>query len=210
MTRASQLFPPSNGIHFKDPWLMAYYMAPTSSLSIVDSGSTTRSCTTTEFFTQLAARGLQNTTDWTANTYKTLLNVTSGKGLVAAYVGPTAGGAETHTLEFTIDGVLTEITIGTLASGERPCMFSGVFAGSTEYTTANILAVPGSEALEADKATFGSPPESPSLLLPWRNVHRGIPLLRFNTSILIRAKHSANITNSTATAYSGLMYRLGL
>jgi len=134
--------------------------------------------------------------------------VPSGKGLVAAYIGCTAGGAETHTVELTVDGKLVEIAIGTLASGERAallpgCAVSGIFASGTFIGT-------GVEVLEADKATIGAL-SGTNYIPPWSIVaFFGIPLLRFNRSLLVRAKHSATITNSTATAYSGVMYRLGL
>lgn len=209
MTRASELFGGGGGIHFKDPWEFKPFVQPAANLQIWDSGGTQQDSTATAFFTEMARRGLQDTTNWTADTYKTILSVPSGKGLVAAYIGCTAGGAETHTVEFTIDGVLTEITIGTLASGERGILIGG-YADGAQYTTVSDINKSASEALEADKATFTamSNVQSVSAIAPWRSTYW--PCLKFKTSLLIRAKHSANITNSTATAYSAVMYRLGL
>ena len=208
-TKASLLLGNGGGIHFKEPWLLQPYMPPATTLEIFGAGDSAELSSTTAFFTELARRGLQDTTNWTAGTYKTILNVSSGKGLVAAYVGCTAGGAETHTVEFTVDGVLTEIAVATLASGERAFLTCG-YGDLIEYTTADAWLFGHDEALEADKATFSTLSQLTSKVLPWRVVNRGIPCLRFNQSLLIRAKHSVDITNATATAYSGVMYRLGL
>ncbi len=197
------------GIHFKNPWEFYPYMGAVAVINIYDSGGTVRDASTTNFFTQMANAGLQDTTNWTANTYKTLLTVASGKGFVAAMIGCTAGGAETTTFEITVDGVLTEIAVGTLASGERAMLLTGYF-DDVDQTTALACSKPVAVALEADKATFGSfGGVNLSVIPPWRSM-RGIPLLKFSQSLLIRAKHSATITNSTATAYSAIMYRVGL
>lgn len=207
-TRSSSLFSSSGGIHFKDPWLFMPYMGVSTSFRALDASDTDNSFATTAAFTEMARRGLQDTTNWTGNTYKTLLSVSSGKGLVAAIIGCTAGGAETTTFEITVDGVLTEIAVGTLASGERAALLAHGAPVAADYTTSAIFLRPTAETLEADKATFGAlPTESP--IPPWRWM-TGVPCLRFNTSLLIRAKHSVDITNSTATAYSAVMYRLGL
>lgn len=180
------------------------YCAAATSLTNNDAAVGTNDGTTTAFFTEMANRGLQNQTNWTAATYKTLLSVT-GAGLVYCVIGCTAGGAENTTFEFTVDGVLTTVLVTGLASGERAALLPGTET-STFYTTAGQNTQPGVEALDADKATFGA--IKVGIYIPyWGVVSRGIPMLKFNQSLLIRAKHSANITNSTATAYSAVMYR---
>lgn len=200
------LFQNGGGFHFKEPWLFMPAAHAVADLQIDNAAGSAPASSTTAFFTEMALRGFQDTTNWTADTYKTLLNVSSGKGLLAALVGPTAGGASTTTFEITADGVLTEIAI-VVASGERANLNSGL-ATSSVFTSAGVWNTPGVEALKADKATFvGKAGTLP--LWSWLKMS-GTPLLRFNQSLLIRAKHSASITNSTATAYSGGMYRLGL
>ena len=200
----------SLGNNFTAPWKFYPVFCPVASLEVYDSASTARDSSTTQFFTEMARRGLQDTTDWTANTYKTLLNVASGKGEVAALVGPTAGGAESTTFELTIDGVLTEIVVGALASGERGLLCAYTPQLTQRFTTITDWLKPAGEGLEADKASF-TITGGLSYIMPWREIGGfGMPLLEFNTSLLIRAKHSASITNSTATAYSAVQYRLGL
>ena len=199
----------SSGIHFKDPWEFRPYTGISTEINIYDSAGTARTGATTAFFTEMARRGLQEQTNWTQDVYKTLLNVTSGKGLVAAIIGPTAGGASNTTFRFTIDGrAPVSITVSALASGERAMLLTAFYQG-VAYTTANAAMQPTNEALDADKATFGALEGNVDLIPPWLWT-QGIPLLKFERSILIEAAHSASITNSTATAYSAIMYRLGL
>jgi hypothetical protein len=155
------------------------------------------------FFTEMARRGIQEQTNWTADTYKTIVNINSSKGgWVFAYIGCTAGGAETHTTRWTIDGKTAQtVTVAGLASGERAVLLSGASTTST---------APGNEALDADKATFGAIGANNSIAT-WAGISNlSIPLLRFEQTLLLEAKHSVSITNSTATAYSALQYRLGL
>ena len=156
--------------------------------------------------------GLQDTTDWTADTYKTILNVASGKGLVASIVGPTAGGASTTTFEFTNDsGTVETIAVAGLASGERAVLYAVPPTFSNIYTTGSQPTNPYNEVLESDKSTFGAMASTAMLAFPWRQLGMfGAPLYQFSSSFLLRAKHSASITNSTATAYSAVQYRLGL
>lgn len=201
----------SGGINFKHPQRLRPYIPPVADLLIGEADGTPTNSTTTAFFTELARRGLQDTTNWTNGVYKTLLNVASGRGEVAALVGPTAGGAETTTFRITVDGVVHVLTSETLASGERAAFLAAYF-DSGDYSTAGSVVNPGDEALEASKATWttlSNLNSETSCIPPWRAM-RGIPMLEFTTSLLIEAKHSADITNSTATAYSGVMYRLFL
>ena len=198
------------GVNFKDPWLMYPMMTTALTTRAFGADGVDRTTATTQFFTEMASRGLQDQTNWTSNTYKTLLSVTSGKGEVYCMNGPTAGGAETTTFEITVDGVLDEIAVGTLASGERAFLHCGLTVDDL-FTTATQNLLPGTEILEADKATWGASGGGDLYVPPWWAVGAlRHPMLQFDNSLLIRAKHSASITNSTATAYSAVMYRLGL
>lgn len=204
-TRASTLLGGAGGIHFSDPGEMLPRVFVAANLLLEENDGTDRTSETTAFFTAMAARGFQDTTNWTSDTYKTLLSVTSGSGLLAALVGPTAGGSETTTFEITVDGKLVEIPIA-VASGERACLMQLALPGAT-FTTASRFAIQGG-TINAGKTIIGTPTID-TLLCGWPLVTAyGTPCLKFKTSLLIRAKHSANITNSTATAYSGGMYRL--
>ncbi len=200
-----------NGPHFTDPWLAVPFSFAANSLAIVSNTgpSTVRTSDTTAFFTEAAISGLQEQTNWTANTYKTLLSVSSGKGLVSSIVGCTAGGAETTTFEITVDGVLGEYTI-TSASAER-AVWSAAFLGQGAFTTASANAANLFTAATSATTYSAASPALNCQLMSWPSISTlGTPCLRFNNSLLIRAKHSTSITNSTATAYSAVLYRLGL
>lgn len=195
-----------DGINFIEPWKLLPYTATVANLAVYDSAGAGKDASEVAFFTEIARRGAIDTTNWAADTYKTILSVTSGKGLVAAILGCTMGGAETTTFRITIDGIASTVAI-TGASGKRACLLArnGITA---EFTTVSEYLYPGAETLAADKATF-SATYAGAYIPPWR-VMSASAMLTFKRSLLIEAKHSANITNSTATAYSAVMYRLGL
>ena len=203
MTSISQKFGlgSGGGVHFTNPGEFLPCCATATSLNVADSGGSARASDTTAFFTEMARRGVQDQTNWTANTYKTILSV-SGGGLMGAYVGCTAGGAETHTVRITVDGTATEMTISGLASGERGCLVTALvqFGTLTPY-------LPGAEALDATKDIFGAVFLGSTIPAWSGQSFWATPMLKFERSLLVEAKHSATITNSTATAYSGVMYR---
>lgn len=195
------------GAHFKDPWLMLPMTNAASNVPMYDTTNTVRNSDTVAFFTGLAGFGATDTTNWSSNTYKTIYSHT-GRGLVHACVGPTAGGAATTTFEMTVDGVLSEITV-TNANTERAFLLTGAVM-LADFTTVNTAQGIGSSgnALDAGLSTIQA---GVIYIPPMRWAHNfGIPLLRYDVSMLIRMKHSAAITNSTATAYSGVMVRKGI
>lgn len=208
MSNASAVYPSPEGFHFRKPNRFNPYCAAAANLFVKDSAGASRSSATTNFHTQMAARGAQVTTDWTGGVKKTLLTVASGSGLVAACVGPTAGGAESTIWEFVVDGVTSTVTVTGLASGERGCLLPTNYE-QADYTTAAQLSDPKTEALDSDKATFGAVDSDGVYILPWRNMWN-VRMLEFQNSLTISATHSASITNSTATAYCSIMYRLFL
>ena len=196
------------GNYYPSPRSMQIAQAAAADLQVYKSDTNAATFATTAAFTEIARRGLQDTTDWTASAWKSLLVVSGQAGHFFAYVGPTAGGTETHDLEVSFDGK-TETISWTLASGERPLLL-GAYGAEGELVTAGYMYQPQAEALAASKASFSDIGGIGNLFLPpWRVVFLlNMPTLRFDQELTIRARHSANITNSTATAYSGIMYRL--
>lgn len=199
------IFGKSNGGHFTEPWMFLPHVATSGNIAILDKSNTGSNAASVAFFTEFANRGAIDSTNWTANTYKTLVSVT-GTGFVAGVIGPEAAGADITTFEFTVDGVLTTMAI-TSASGMRALANTGLSIGST-----NAGYVPQSLGdLNGSKNTIGDPAANNKAWWSWDSVtYYGTPLLIFRNSLLIRAKHAQNITNSTATAYSGVMYRVGI
>lgn len=210
MTAASSAYPRGRTVNFSDPRnFQAYLVAAVNDIIVQDSGGTGRSPDTTNFFTEMARRGLQDTTNWTSGTYKTLLSVSSGGGEVAMIIGPTSGSAVDTTFEITVDdGTPKEIVIPT-TNATRAVLSAVPFVDTAAFVTTVVFANSGAETLNAGKTIFT--PKSVSYIPPWGMRRLMFPdVLQFDRSILIRAKHGADITNSTATAYSAVMYRLFL
>tara|TARA_R110000751_G_scaffold13143_9_gene44476 strand:- start:258 stop:881 length:624 start_codon:yes stop_codon:yes gene_type:complete len=200
------------GQHFKDPWLLLPYFSTATAIYLTDYGGTTRTSATTAFFTGMSQRGVEEQTDWASDTYKTLVSVT-GKGLCGGMIGPTSAASGTTTFEITVDGLLTEIAVADIASGSRGFLVAGGMFEGNGFTSTPVATYSWSygDNLSTDKTTFISLPGNDNYWQPWSTgAFLGTAYLRFNTSLLVRAKHSAAITNSTATAYSGVMYRKGL
>lgn len=178
--------------------------AVASSISVQNAAGTPSTLATTAGFTGFAQFGLQDNTDWVSNTYKTIYSHTGG-GVIYALVGPTAGGAETTTFEITTDGVLRTITI-TNANNERAMLLAGdVSDSSTDFTSINNADAPVGALDSATLTTFQT---GAGTVTPIRAFfYRAIPALQYDTSCLIRMKHSASITNSVATSYSAVVVR---
>lgn len=186
---------------------MVPHTVESSTLNIYNAANAKVALDTTAGFTGIAQFGIQENTDWVANTYKTIYSHT-GCGLILALIGPTAGGAETTTFEITIDGVLSTITI-TNANGERAVLAaqSMGISGGTEFTSINIWQE-NQTGMDATRTTLQT---NANVILSARTAGiLGSPLLRYDYSCLVRMKHSTSITNSIATAYSGVVVRKGI
>ena len=197
------------GVHFTDPWEFTPYQAVQSAIS--NTALTVVSTDdTTAFFTNMATSyGIQDTTNWTEDTYKTLLTVT-GKGLVSAIIGPSVAATDVTTFEITVDGVLTEISGVSSTNTDRFCLLVGAPSGTAFSSTDEMFEANTAQWKDTSKTilTYGN--KSPSII-PWSAIAMlGTPCLKFKQSLLIRAKNSADVTNSTATAYSAVAYRVGL
>ncbi len=198
----------STGIHFTDAWVMQPISLPAANIHLYDLAGSDQASNVVAFFTGLAGYGVIDSTNWTANTFKTIFTHT-GRGLVSAMFACTAGGAETSVFEITIDGGTAQTITVTNASGERAALSASGLLRPADFTTSASAVTGFITGLAADGATFNGASDlyvPPLRLLP----ALGTPLLRYNTACLIRMKHSVNITNSTATAYSGVMVRKGI
>ncbi len=203
------IFGTQPGPHFQKPSLLSANTIATSLINnYAASAGVTSASTTTQFFTNLAAYGVQDQTNWTAATYKTIYSHT-GSGLIYGMIACTAGGAETTTFEITIDGILSTITV-TNANLERAVLIASGAGNGTDFTTASIWPTTNDAGLDAGTlTTFQSSNTWVWPSMRWFGL-MGVSLLQYNISCLIRMKHSASITNSTATAYSGVMVRKGI
>lgn len=179
--------------------------AASASISNVDAGTTTgRVATTANFWTNLAGQGTAVDSNYTADTYKTILSVTGG-GYVYNIIGPTAGGAETTTFELTIDGVLKEVPVATV-SGSRAMLTCSYAPYADFFTTANAYNS-ARGTLNAGKTIMNAADSG------WLSSNQvmdffGCQRMVFNSSFLLRIKHSANVTGTANNErQSGVYHR---
>lgn len=205
------------GIHFIDPRFMyRSYVFATGLWVVTHNGSSTIASTTASFFTELANRGTADNTTWTANTYKTIVNVTSSAGLVSHLLGPTGlAGTPTTTFEITVDGSLREIPVVASASGYRASLgplSQGVGGSNNVFFTTAGAPQAGPDSRTADQTTDQLSVNGGSVVepIPFASLSLlGTPLLQFNNSLLVRMKSSEN--NSTTTnneQQSAVSYRI--
>lgn len=197
MTKASTAYPPgSAGVNFSDPrefMRLAINSGKLDNISAAGSGVT---AATAGFFTQSALQGLADNTNWTANTYKTILSISSGMGLVSNLVGPTGlAGTPTTTFEITVDGAAAvEIAVAQTTTGHRSVL--GPLAINGAFVIGDTLGL-APDSLDAGKSV---PTYTTNIYetFAWPAIRLiGMPCLIFRTSLLIRMKSSEN--NSTTT-----------
>lgn len=191
------------GVNFTDPREFMRSLAAASALTIFDSTTTGQTGDSQPFFTQLATQGVADDTNWTAATYKTILSVSSGIGVVFNLIGPTGlAGTPTTTFEVTVDGTLTEVAVVATTTGQRAVL--GPTQSNVAFTTASAW-LQGATSIDAAKDTQLL--VTPNIAPPRALRTFGSPALIFRTSLLIRMKSSEN--NSTTAAVqrqSGVSY----
>lgn len=195
-------------LDFSDPTEFWRYELDPSSTGVMDGTAAQVLLNTTTAFTGLNTQGLADTTNWATDTYKSLLS-TSEAGEMLGYIGPqmaTAG--DIHTVEFTVDGVVTTIATAIENNNKRVALYAGGVsrqASADDFTAVRSAFSSGGSLSTNKRFTITSTSTLPSMRMA---TVFGVPLLTWKYSLLIRAKNSAAITNSTATAYSAITYRL--
>lgn len=188
-----------NGPHFTDAREFFRTVMRSDALTNYTLGGTGALVSAVAFYTEQDLRGVTDDTNWTADTYKTILSVT-GAGLVSMMVGPAGlAGTPTTTFEVTNDGVLTTIAVVANTTTQRAVLgplVSGTATPGGIFSTA-MQALQGMSTMSADKTTiFGA--TNVFETLPWSTLRLlGTPCLKFNQSLLVRMKSSES--NSTTT-----------
>jgi hypothetical protein len=194
------------GVNFTDPREFLRAISTSSTTTMINASSASAgTAATAGFWTQLALQGVADNTNWTANTYKTILSISSGMGYVSHLFGPAGlAGTPTTTFEITVDGVLTEIPVVALSTAQRAIL--GPLLQGTAYTTANHINT-GSTAINAGKDTYSVTSTGVQVLGPMALRFMGVPCLKFSQSLLIRMKSSEdNSTTANQERQSGVQY----
>jgi len=203
MARLSTLGP-GGGINFKDPKYLFPFVAASGDIANV-SGTGASVATAAAFFDNLTSNGLSVDSDYVADTPKTIIDVTGG-GEIFAVIGPTAGGAETTTFEFVLDGV-TYTYAFVCASGDRAGMWAAHSLGAFT-TTANVVNS-GFSSLDATKVINKTAAFSWQLPGWFTLGMMGTPRLEFKLAARVRITHSANVSGTDARERrSGVGYRM--
>lgn len=193
----------SLGINFSNPKQFIVSNKPAAQVRIIDTSTTATTSGSAGFWTSVGNDGVAVDSNFTAATYKQILSIT-GDGEVGFVIGPTAGGSETTTFEITVDGTLKEIAVS-VSSGERAILAASFIQNDT-YTTSSAFAGRIGD-LNAAKTQYGTA-VGRDIVSTGALASRGIPRLQFDTSLLVRIKHSANVTGTGSNErQSGVGYR---
>lgn len=195
--------------HFIDPTWFAKSLVGSDVLT-VKGFETTRLSSAAEFWTGgIAARGVADDTNWTADTYKTIANI-SGKGLIYNIIGPTGlAGTPTTTVRITRDGLVTTIAEAASATAQRLLLgpaFPGAVTG-TQFTVAGVF-FNSLETMNAGKTAQIGATAYTWLMDILHMSSLGSPGLQFSQSCLIEMKSSeSNSTTTNRERSSGIIYR---
>lgn len=160
---------------------------------------TTDASSTANFFTGTVGSvdryGTDVDSNWTLNTYKTLLNLTATKaGFLSTIVGPTmTTAADTMTLRITVDGAQYVLTPGVAQQNASRIIVGSIFkdtflSGSSGWTGQYAGVSSDGITLSAGSLSL------PQTFTMW---NLGAPILRFTSSLLVEAKISTNLTTTT-------------
>ena len=189
----------SLGNNFSDPRkLFKGQVVP----ALEDTSSTARAHTTADFWTGgVAPQGVQLDTDFAADTYKDLLDISSGAGLVTHIIGPTVLATQTTTFRVTVDGTAYTIAVYITDAPRRAIL--GVVGFNTDWATDNTRRYTAQTQHQSNTQL-----NAPGQL--W-NVAAlrvmGCPLLEYTTSLKVEVKNSAAITGTgSQERRCGMMY----
>lgn len=207
MTNASAAYPGgSPGMFFSDPRLLPRWYETTATLLSLFQDATARAGDTSNFFAELAVRGVAVDTNWTGSSKKTLLS-SSSPTLLYHVVGPAQGVGETAIYEIVVDGVTYTLPTSPAATaGCRTCL--GPLARAALFTTADANMHTMTDAAAASgwdklKNAIGHMPP------PMFFSAVGAPCLYASRSLTVSITVSANITGTASQErQAGVAYRV--
>lgn len=196
-------------INFKRLWKMIPKTGGTSSNAFATyTGSTTSTNgdNQTLMWTVLSNRGAVDSSAKTANTFASILNVSSGKGEMAAIIGPIVNADGCTSFEITRDGEGPYLVHVSTSAGSRAGLLSNFGVANTQAYVNNATTF----NLNTSKSVFTS---SVQAIVPtWEQIkYEGVPVLEYLRSLLIRvAITSDNSSTTNNERYAAVMYRAGL
>ncbi len=195
MSTVSQFF--LGGPHFTDPrWLPKGY-GESGQMGMSNSAVSFDYFSAANGWTYLGNFGTAVDTGYSADTFKTLLSVSTQAGYVAGMVGPKMTTAtDTTTFRITVDGG-SAVSIAIVGAGTNVRCFLGFPITRALYTTADTGA--HGYPLASDKMRVAVAPavNSEGIFLPvQRALAQGMGLLRFTSSLLVECKTTQTQTGA--------------
>lgn len=182
----------AGGIHFTDPRNLARLSLTATGLNTRDSNTNSAS-NVAAFWADIAETGTVVDSNFTSDTYKTIYQDASGRGLVSSIIGPTADASETTTFRITVDDVETEVAVA-VTSGNRVVLGNIAFDDTIFTTAADHSTLHG--AFDAGKSVFTS--GSGTWFIPAYPafIFHSLPCLQYTTSLHVEIKHSDGVTDA--------------
>lgn len=186
MSVFSQFF--QNGVHFTDPrWLPQGY-GEEGVVGMSNSAASFDYFNVANGWTYLGRLGTAVDTNYSADTFKTLLSVSTQAGYLAGVVGPKMVTAtDTTTFRITVDGG-SAVSIAIVGAGSAVRCYLGFPVPRSLYTTADVSGYGGQLASDKMRMLFGVSATEAILLPVSRCLMQGMGLLRFTSSLLVECK----------------------
>jgi len=167
----------------------------TGSTGVLDTGAT-----------NLSEWGVADDTNFSANTWKTILSVTgSTPGVVSGIFSPMSGGTHTVDLQVTVDSQPAWAVSAALAANQR--LYLGPLNSGTAITAGILLLSTDYTALNGAKDTSVVTGSQTALIVPPFTSQPSPPLLLFQGALLVEMRTTATLgTSGNRTA--GVLYRM--
>lgn len=206
MSTLSQFFSSSGGPHTSNPKQLTRIAVPAANI-VVRQQTTETAANVAGFFTACTA---QLDTDWVADTYKTLLSISSGSGFVSAIIGPGAPSSSfmTTTFRIEVDGVTVDIPVGfSVNTNTRPCLGRFRHKSASATDPRDILSDLNTAAANVPATLQIGSTLLAMALTPFQCISSGIGMLRYERSLSVQIKtSSAQTTTTNVDRRCGIFY----
>lgn len=189
--------------HFRDPRRLQRFVSDQASLRFSNNAASAAG-----FWTAWDFAGDYLDSNWSANTYQTVVNVATGAGFLGAVVGPVmANATDTTTFRITVDGTEYTITVDAFNANDRGGL--GFPAMTDIFTTPNNFDTPNNARLNTGDAGLLALDTNAHLLPVFHSLFLGQGLLKFRTSLLVEIKQtSAQSNTASQERKAGVLYQL--